>query len=106
LIAPPFALNALIKESPKRDFGLGKQFFEEIQDYTKILSEIKVPILILHGEKDEVVPLKMSQEAFLKIRHREAEFILIEEADHHFESFEMRRKLINFSVEFFKKYLL
>jgi esterase/lipase len=86
-------------------FRIGIGYLEEAVDYTQILPEIKIPTLILHGEKDEDIPEKITKEAFSKIRTREKEMKIIRGTDHHFENHLGRRKLIALSIKWFKKYL-
>jgi alpha-beta hydrolase superfamily lysophospholipase len=86
-------------------FRIGIGYLEEAVDYTQILPEIKIPTLILQGEKDEDIPEKIAKEAFSKIGTREKEMKIIKETDHHFENYLGRRKLIALSIKWFKKYL-
>jgi alpha-beta hydrolase superfamily lysophospholipase len=86
-------------------FRIGFGYLKEAIDYTKILSQIKIPTLILHGRKDEDIPEKIAKEAFSKIGTREKEMKIIKETDHHFENYLGRRKLIVLSIKWFKKYL-
>jgi alpha-beta hydrolase superfamily lysophospholipase len=84
-------------------FRIGIGYLEEAVDYTQILPEIKIPTLILQGEKDEDIPEKIAKEAFSKIGAREKEMKIIKETDHHFENYFGRRKLIALSIKWFKK---
>ena len=86
-------------------FRIGIGYLEEAIDYTQILPEIKIPTLILYGEKDEDIPEKFAKESFSKIGAKEKKMIIIKEADHHFESYLGRQKLIALSINWFKKYL-
>lgn len=86
-------------------FRIGIGYLEEAVDYTRILPEIKIPTLVLHGKKDEDIPKKIAQETFLKIEAEEKKMVIIEETDHHFENCFGRRKLIKLSLNWFKKYL-
>jgi alpha-beta hydrolase superfamily lysophospholipase len=86
-------------------FRIGIGYLEEAVDYTQILPEIKIPTLILQGEKDEDIPEKIAKEAFSKIGAREKEMKIIRGTDHHFENYLSRRGLIALSIKWFKKYL-
>jgi hypothetical protein len=90
-------------DTPKGRIGIG--YLRETRDYNRILQKIKIPILILHGKEDKDIPLKMTKETFKKLKTKEKRLIIIPECDHHFESYFGRQKLINLSVEWFKKYL-
>jgi esterase/lipase len=82
--------------------GLG--YLEEARDYTEILTEIKVPTLILHGKEDEDIPENFAKRDFLKVGSKEKKLKIIKGADHHFESHLGRQKLIALSIEWFKNY--
>jgi alpha-beta hydrolase superfamily lysophospholipase len=120
LAAPAFDQESLIKrwytqdqikewkrksylDTPKFRIGLG--YLEEARDYTEILTEIKIPTLILHGKEDEDIPEKFAKEAFSKIGAKEKKIKIIKGADHHFESYLSRRKLVILSKNWFRKYL-
>jgi esterase/lipase len=120
LAAPAFDQKSLIKkwytqdqikewkrksylDTPKFRIGLG--YLEEARDYTEILSEIKIPTLILHGKEDEDIPENLAQKAFSKIGAEEKKLKIIKGVDHHFESHLGRQKLIALSINWFKRYL-
>jgi alpha-beta hydrolase superfamily lysophospholipase len=120
LAAPAFDQESLIKkwytqdqikewkkkgylDTPKFRIGLG--YLEEARDYTEILSEIKIPTLVLHGKDDEDIPEKFAKKAFSKIGTREKRMKIIKGADHHFESYYGRQKLIENCLNWFQKYL-
>jgi len=86
-------------------FRIGIGYLEEAVDYTGILPEIKVPTLVLHGGKDEDIPLEIARKSFEKIEAKEKKMTVIEKADHHFENYLSRQKLIRSSLNWFKKYL-
>ena len=83
---------------------LGIQYLNEAKDYTLVVSNIKIPTLILHGEKDEDVPLRFSRRLF-KVLAGEKKIAIAKEADHNFESHQALNKLINHSLRWFKKTL-
>jgi alpha-beta hydrolase superfamily lysophospholipase len=120
LAAPAFDQESLIKkwytqdqikewrkkgylDTPKFRIGLG--YLEEARNYTEILAEIKVPTLIVHGKEDEDIPENFAKEAFQKLGAKEKKLELVKGADHHFESYLSRQKLIALSKNWFKKYL-
>jgi len=86
-------------------FRIGIGYLEEAVDYTGIHPEIKIPTLVLHGKRDEDIPEKIAKEAFSKIGTSEKKMIIIGEADHHFETYLGRQRLIESSLKWFKKYL-
>jgi len=86
-------------------FRIGRGYLEEAIDYTGILPKIKIPTLVLHGRKDEDIPEEIAKESFSKIGAKEKKMKIIGEADHHFESYLARQRLIESSLKWFKKYL-
>jgi len=86
-------------------FRIGINYLQEAVDYTGILPQIKIPTLVLHGGKDEDISGKIAREAFLKIGSRRKKMKVIRKADHHFESYLGRQKVIQHSLKWFLKYL-
>jgi len=75
----------------------------ERKDYSPILSKINVPILIIHGKKDDVVPLRFSKELIKK--HKNIRLIIYPKTDHDFEDYFIQQKLIRETAKWFRKYL-
>lgn len=67
----------IIKKKDNREFKISKKYFEERQSInrTKILSKIKCPVLILHGDEDETIPLSDSKEALQYLKDAQLEII-------------------------------
>lgn len=65
------------------------------------LSEIKVPVRVIHGEKDDVVTTKNSKSITDALP--KGDFVMIKGADHSFRKHQ--DELISMAVEFFKKNL-
>ena len=65
-----------------------------------------IPILIVHGEKDTVVPVKQSRNLVEKLKAKGKSHIYIEqpEGDHHFSRFEDRLQFLKAQMEFLKKH--
>ncbi|MDI6591977.1 MAG: alpha/beta fold hydrolase, partial [Patescibacteria group bacterium] len=84
---------------------VGVQYLKEVErsDYFPLLSEIRVPTLILQGEKDEDVPKKFSKAAFEKLGCQKKRFILVKEVEHHFESKKAVKALISESLSWLKQ---
>lgn len=69
------------------EFKLGAKLIEEfkvIKPY-ELLSKIECPILTMHGNKDTMVPYKISKE--YGIPNRKSEFVTLNDADHGFVAF-------------------
>lgn len=67
-----------------RKLKICMDFFEEIQTVRpyKNLSQIKVPVLLIHGEQDTCVPIELSSKYKSKIER--CQFITIKDANHGF----------------------
>lgn len=103
--------GAQIKEWKKKGyldtlkFRVGLGYLDEARDYTELLTQIKIPTFILHGEKDEEIPAEMAKETFKRLKIKEKKVAIIPEGDHHFESYPSRQKLVNYSIKWFRQYL-
>ncbi len=91
-------------EKDNRKFKIGRQYFIERQtvNQQKILSEIKCPVLLIHGDKDDTIPLKQSESA-MQYLPEESKLEIIRNADHKFS--EHIDELVSISLEWFKKWL-
>ncbi len=85
-------------------FEVGKKFFETLNEINTndTLKGVKCPTLIIHGNKDEDVPIDGSKRA-IKLIDCKRELIIIPDADHCF--YEQIDKVISLTVGWFKKYL-
>jgi len=88
----------------KGEKEIGKKYFLENanKDYSFVLSKFKFPILIIHGKKDEDVPLYYSQK--LAERFRNITLKVLPKANHKFEDFSSRKKATKYTVDWLKKY--
>jgi dipeptidyl aminopeptidase/acylaminoacyl peptidase len=80
--------NSTVSIEVKAGWYLKKPFFETVDETIPIdvMDQIKVPILIVHGEKDQVVPLDDSIKGFdvVKDLHPRNELYVVENGDHVF----------------------
>ncbi|MEG0423260.1 MAG: YqiA/YcfP family alpha/beta fold hydrolase [Erysipelotrichaceae bacterium] len=67
------------KELPKSFFAA---FGETVKSLKKYIAFVECPVLILHGDEDEVISLKSSMQAFEKIKH-DRKRLLIFHGGHH-----------------------
>ncbi len=69
--------------------------------------EIKIPILLIHGNKDRVVNVIQSQKMrdALKKSHKKFQYIELENGDHHLNNNENRIKTFKAMAAFLRKYL-
>jgi len=74
-------------------------------NWREAVEKIASPVLIIHGQKDEDVPLKYSRE-LLKAIKADKKLEIIESADHALESHQAKREIYNYSYSWLKKKLL
>jgi fermentation-respiration switch protein FrsA (DUF1100 family) len=74
-------------------------------DPVKSLGRFKGPTLIIHPEKDEVVPLSHAQDLCQAAGTKVKELVIIPGADHAFTSIPWEREVIARTVEWFRRHL-
>jgi len=89
-----------------KDKKMGIRYLKENKnkDYSSLLSGIKAPILIIHGKKDETVPLKFSKKLTRDYKAVKR-LIVLSKSDHKFEDFYEQKILINETLKWLKKNL-
>jgi len=91
----------------ERGLKVGIKFWKDIEriDNTiNYVTEINVPILIVHGNADEVIPYSESKELY-KNANEPKKLDIIKEANHSFTVENHRKKVINSTIEWFNKWL-
>ena len=86
-----------------KKFGINYLKENEKKDYSPLLSRIQVPILIIHGKKDETVPLGFSKK--LAKDYKNIKLVVLPRADHKFEDYYSQQKLVENTKNWLKKYL-
>jgi hypothetical protein len=86
-----------------KKFGISYLKENEKKDYTPLLSQIQVPILIIHGQKDETVPIRFSRK--LAKDYKNIKLVALPKADHKFEDYYIQKRLIKATVEWLKNFL-
>jgi pimeloyl-ACP methyl ester carboxylesterase len=74
---------------------LNRTFYDEFLklDLPLTLKKIKCPVLITHGERDELVPLKEAQEVYRLLKSHK-ELVIIKGADHSFSEEKHWKKVV------------
>ena len=77
---------SLWKNEEKEEITIPKPFYttfsELIKNLKKSISKVNCPVLILHGDQDEVISVKSSLNAYEKIPHDRKRLILLHEGSH------------------------
>lgn len=94
----------IIYQKDGRKFKIPKEYLKERRaiNQKEILSKIKSPVLIIHGNKDDTVPLEQSKEA-MQFLAKKSKLEIIKNGDHKLD--DKMNIVIPLSVEWFKKYL-
>jgi dipeptidyl aminopeptidase/acylaminoacyl peptidase len=71
------------------------------------VSDIKIPVLLIHGEYDEIVPFKQSKNMYetMKDEDKDVTFIELNNGDHFLSTAENRIKAMKAMSEFLDKHL-
>ena len=74
-------------DGSEEEITVPKSFYPAFVDIIKncrdSIASVHCPILILHGDEDETIPLKSSLQAYEKIRHAQKRLIILHEGHHH-----------------------
>lgn len=102
-LSTPYYLPQTTKEAGRR---FKKGFYDDLRKY-KLLEAVRnaPPLLILHGSSDDVVPPTHAQKLY-EAAPEPKRLEIIEGADHVFSHSDQLKKVINLSLEWFKKYLI
>lgn len=76
----------------------------ENKDFTHKAEKLKLPILIIQGNKDEAVPVNESKKLF-KVLNSPKKIVIIKGGDHIFLRHDIKRKFVQTAMTWFKKYL-
>jgi len=87
-------------------FKVGRKFLEDVKKTNIInsIKSVKCSILVIQGTEDEVLDPKDSEEIYIKA-NKPKEIKLIENANHTFDNPEHENKVIQLSLNWFKKWL-
>lgn len=82
---------------------LKKAFFETV-DYivpVEVMSNIRVPVLIIHGDRDEIIPVEESMKAYERIKglNEKNELYIVKGGDHTFSKREHTLEVLNKTIE-------
>jgi len=88
------------------DFRIGIKYFDEAKnrDFTDETTKLKIPILIIHGIKDDVVPVNESRRLF-KLLNYPKKLLIIKGGDHTLERYDIKQKVVKATVNWLLKYL-
>lgn len=90
----------LISRLIKFPISTVKEFQKLITSYQDLPTKLQIPVLIIHGTKDDMVPYKSSLNVFKKIPHKNKKIVIVENLNHNvFRNIE-QRKIISTTTEF------
>lgn len=97
---------AVFRDS-KRMFKIGKGFWKDVEtlDIRSYLKKTRCPTLILHGNKDKVVPLRDSEDAVKLLKNNSKELEVVKGAGHDFSRPPDKRRIVESSLSWFERWL-
>jgi len=118
VMATPFAfpqpseeMKSAFKEKGYYDYDDGsrirKEFYEDTQRYDlrEEIREIGCPLLVMHGDLDELVPRHHAEVLYNAAGAEIKDLKMIEGADHAFTDLEKLDEVLGYALDWFKKYL-
>lgn len=80
------ATGLLNNKKEKDEVELPKAFYstftEVIKNLKPYIKEVSCPILFIHGDEDEVIPVKSSIQAFEKLPHNQKKLFIVHQGSH------------------------
>ena len=81
-IIKAYSYNELVTRLNKLPLRSEKEFFNLIETYRDDVYHIDIPIMFVHGTKDQLVPIKSSQKIYNEIKNSKKVFITINDYYH------------------------
>ena len=81
-IVKDYSMAEVMGRSIKTSPNMLTQFMKLVSNYKDILSNVKCPLLIMHGTNDAIVPYKSSEEVFKIAASKYKYLITLEDIDH------------------------
>jgi dipeptidyl aminopeptidase/acylaminoacyl peptidase len=87
-----------------RSLELSRDFFADAEQYnlSDIISSLKTPLLVVHGDQDEIIPVDEAYQAH-DLNPEVTRLAVIPGADHMFSFKEHRQQISQLVVEWFKR---
>jgi pimeloyl-ACP methyl ester carboxylesterase len=92
-------------KSRGRNLTLREEFFEDARRYDvpEIVAALPAPLLVVHGDQDEIIPVQNAYEA--ESRNPDVELFILPGADHMFGDSDHRRRIADRVARWFRKHL-
>lgn len=102
----PEGVSVRISGHTGKEKKVRPEFWKDLRKYDiiKSMKRIRRPVLIIHGTKDESIPLKHPK-ALYAAANRPKKFVIINGADHSFFGHPQREKMVRAVTAWFRKYL-
>lgn len=101
--ATSYRLNELFQDEGIKDLEKLRQDIRKY-DLAKAVKEMNCPILVIHGSQDELVPLSHAKDVFKNAKEPKS-IRIIENANHRFTNLLHRKKAVELTLGWFRKYL-
>ncbi|GBC61066.1 osmotically inducible protein C [Desulfonema ishimotonii] len=88
-----------------RNLALSENFFSDLRRYNlpETVAECKVPLLVVHGDRDEIIPAENARQA--KTLNPATELVIIPGADHMFMNPEHRAQIAKRVAGWFERHM-
>lgn len=92
-------------QSRGRDLTLGREFFEDARRYDVpgIVAALPAPLMVVHGDQDEIIPVQNAYEA--RSSNPDVELFILPGADHMFSDPAHRRRIADRVARWFRTHL-
>ena len=89
-----------------RSLQLSKEFFADSKQYDlpEAVKSLKTPLMVVHGDADEIIPVEEAYEANL-LNPERTDLAVISGADHMFSNDKLRSQIVKLVVKWFKEHL-
>ena len=96
----------LARNSFREQFGNDKDQLKETSP-VRMVDKVKIPILLIHGNKDAIVPVTQSRVMAdaLKDAHKTYEYVELEDGTHNLDYLDHRKQTFEAMEAFLKKYM-
>jgi dipeptidyl aminopeptidase/acylaminoacyl peptidase len=92
----------------KRFMGVTGSRDEKLRELSPVrrVDAVSVPVMLIHGRDDTVVPFEQSQQMYDALRHanKTAELVELKHEDHWLSNSDTRLQMLQTSVAFLKRY--
>jgi len=95
-ILKSYSTDEFLTRIRKLPISAVKEFLRLVEKYQDVKKEINIPVMIIHGKKDQIVPTSSSIEVFENLKNKRKELILV---NNYYHDLFRGSKAVNLSKE-------